>query len=263
MHLVPLLSKLYNYKRSLRRMKVIASGITDVGCVRSANEDCFGLFHDINLYIVADGMGGHAAGEVASSMAVERMRSFFTSHPEDLLKQGNETRLVEAITYANKEIFKAGMQDASLAGMGTTVVSVLAEPEEVTVAYVGDSRLYLHQNGNIQQLTQDHSLVSEYIQKGLLTPEAAERHPQKHVLSRALGTGLAVDVEVFRRTPLSGDIYLLCSDGLSNKVTLSEMDQIISGAKGDLEAAGEILIERAKENGGEDNITALLVAYPG
>ena len=242
-------------------MEVIASGITDVGCVRSANEDCFGLFHDFNLYIVADGMGGHAAGEVASRMAVEEMRSFFAPHSKNRLKQSDKANLAEAITHANRKIFEAGLRDASLTGMGTTVVSILAEPKQVVVAYVGDSRLYLHQNNTIQQLTLDHSLVSEYVQKGLLTPEAAEHHPQKHVLSRALGTGLEVDADVFRRTPKPGDTYLLCSDGLSNKVTSSEMNQIINGARGDLESAGKMLIERAKENGGEDNITALLVAY--
>jgi len=243
-------------------MKVVASGITDVGCVRSSNEDSLGLFPELSLYIVADGMGGHAAGEVASRMAVDQVKLSYDVQVERSSVVEKEAKLIAAIEAANDAIYTAGVQDASLAGMGTTLVALLAEEKEAIVAHVGDSRLYLHHNDETQQLTEDHSLVSEYIQKGLLTPEAAEHHPQRHVLSRALGTGLGVEVSVFRRATRPGETYLLCSDGLSNKLKLPEINQILSASKGNLEAAGKELIAQAKEKGGEDNITALLVAYP-
>ena len=240
-------------------MKVSAAGFTDVGLVRRSNEDSFGLFPELNLYVVADGMGGHAAGEVASKMAVDLIRDFFSS-PE-ITRQSEEAKLSGAITYANQKIYETSEKDRSLAGMGTTVVTVLAQPTSATIGFVGDSRVYLYHENKIEQLTQDHSLVNEYIRKGLLTPEAAEHHPLKHVISRALGTNAAVQVEIFRRTPAPGDIFILCSDGLSNKVTPNEMLSILSKTEEDLDKAANGLIQKAKEKGGEDNITTILVSY--
>ncbi len=240
-------------------MKVMAAGLTDVGCVRRSNEDSFGLSPELNLYIVADGMGGHAAGEVASKMAVQLIKEFFSS-PE-ITEQTAEMKLARAINHANQRIHEAGGKDASLSGMGTTVVTVLARPEQVLIGFVGDSRVYLHHQNKIEQLTQDHSLVNEYVRKGLLTPEAAERHPLKHVISRALGTSPAVDVETLRRNPESGDILLLCSDGLSNKLNFEEINSILLQTKDHLEKACSALVEKAKEKGGEDNITVILIGY--
>lgn len=240
-------------------MKVIAAGLTDVGCVRRSNEDSLGLFPEHNLYIVADGMGGHAAGEVASKMAVELIKEFFSS--TEITEQTEEMKLARAINHANQRIHEAGEKDAALSGMGTTVVTVIARSEEMLIGFVGDSRVYLQQNNKTQQLTQDHSLVNEYVRKGLLTPEAAERHPLKHVISRALGTSPAVEVETVRRTPASGDILLLCSDGLSNKLTLEEINAILTQTRDNLEKTCSALIEKAKEKGGEDNITAILIGY--
>jgi protein phosphatase len=240
-------------------MRVITAGITDVGRVRRSNEDSLGLFPDLNLYIVADGMGGHAAGEVASKMAVDAIKEFLTS-PE-ITQQSQEAQLARAIAYANQKIYEAGEKDPSLNGMGTTVVAVLAQPMETIIGFVGDSRVYLQENNKIEQLTQDHSLVNEYVRKGLLTVEAAERHPLKHVISRALGTNAAVEVETIHRTPAPGDVLLLCSDGLSNKLSRQEMNAILIETEGDLEKAGNLLIQKAKDKGGEDNITAILVGY--
>jgi protein phosphatase len=240
-------------------MKVTTAGITDVGRVRRSNEDSLGLFPELNLYIVADGMGGHAAGEVASKMAVDAIKEFLTS-PE-ITQQSQEAQLARAIAYANQKIFETGEQDPALSGMGTTVVAVLAEPMETIIAFVGDSRVYLHQNNKIEQLTQDHSLVNEYVRKGLLTVEAAERHPLKHVISRALGTNASVQVETIHRTPAPGDILLLCSDGLSNKLNPQEMNAILTETAGNLEKAGSLLIQKANDKGGEDNITAVLIGY--
>lgn len=240
-------------------MKVTTAGITDVGRVRRSNEDSLGIFPELQLYIVADGMGGHAAGEVASKMAVDAIKEFLTS-PE-ITQQSQESQLARAISHANQKIYEAGEQDPALNGMGTTVVAVLAQPTETIIAFVGDSRVYLQQNNKIEQLTQDHSLVNEYVRKGLLTVEAAERHPLKHVISRALGTNAAVQVETIHRTPAPGDILLLCSDGLSNKLNLQEMNAILTETAGNLEKAGNLLVQKANDKGGEDNITAVLVGY--
>ncbi|MGB3942515.1 MAG: Stp1/IreP family PP2C-type Ser/Thr phosphatase [Candidatus Manganitrophaceae bacterium] len=240
-------------------MKVTTAGMTDVGCVRRLNEDRLGMFPGLNLYIVADGMGGHAAGEVASKMAVESMEAFFSS--PDVTEQALDMKLVQAINYANQKIHDAGEKDPALNGMGTTVVAVVAQTDETIIAYVGDSRVYLFRDNRIVQLTQDHSLVNEYIRKGLLTPEAALHHPLKHVISRALGTGPTVEAETIRRPPVSGDIFLLCSDGLSNKLSPEEMRAILTATQGNLEKAGSALIDKAKEKGGEDNITVVLIGY--
>jgi len=238
-------------------MSVIASGISDVGCVRRSNEDSIGLFKESNLYIVADGMGGHAAGEVASQLAVEQISQYFQSSGGT-----GESELAEAIAHANRHIFAASSKDPALGGMGTTVVALLANDNQVSIGFVGDSRVYLHQNGRTQQLTDDHSLVNQYIKKGLIAPEAAETHPQKHVLSRALGTAPEVEVETFERSPAPGDIYLLCSDGLSNKLSASELNTILlTEAQAGLDAIGSRMVQRANEKGGEDNISVVLLAY--
>lgn len=249
-------------------MKTTSAGITDVGYVRRSNEDSLGLFPEFNLYIVADGMGGHAAGEVASEMAVAAMKQFFTIHQEQSndsndtsTNPSREALMAQAISCANQSIHKAACQDISRKGMGTTVVALLADPSELIIGFVGDSRVYLQKKGQIEQLTQDHSLVNEYVRQGLLSPEEAEPHPLKHVLSRALGTNAEVDVETLRRIPEPGDLFILCSDGLSNKLTPKEMNMILMETADDLEKGGNALIERAKKNGGEDNITAILVRY--
>lgn len=240
-------------------MKMVTAGFTDVGLVRRSNEDSLGLFPELNLYIVADGMGGHAAGEVASKLAVDMIKEFFIS-PETT-QANEEAKLTEAISYANQKIFEMSGKDAALSGMGTTVVAILTQPNAVIIGFVGDSRAYLCQKSKLEQLTQDHSLVNEYIRKGLLTPEAAENHPLKHVISRALGTNASVQPEIIKRASAPGDTFLLCSDGLSNKVSSSDMLSILTANEGSIEKAGNALIQRAKEKGGEDNITAILVSY--
>lgn len=244
-------------------MRIVTSGMSDVGCVRASNEDSFGLFHSLDLFVVADGMGGHAAGEVASKMVVDQIESYFRKTAETVSSEGpqdNKERLSKAISYANLQIFKTGTADPKLNGMGTTVVALFTNQEESIVGFVGDSRLYLLRDNTIEQLTHDHSMVNDYVKKGLLTPEAAEHHPQKHVLSRAMGTGPEVAVEVSSRTPQIGDTYLLCSDGLSNKLSSADMCQIVEESE-DLDAASKNLIQKAIQAGGEDNITVLLLSY--
>jgi len=244
-------------------MRITATGISDVGCVRRSNEDSIGLFDDLGLYIVADGMGGHAAGEVASHMAVTRIKGYYVEHaPTDDRHSGpTERLLIDAISDANRTIFAASLENASLNGMGTTVVALSAKSEEVVIGFVGDSRVYLFQNNTIQQLTHDHSLVNEYVKRGILAAEAVDTHPQKHVLSRALGTGMAVEVETFKRAPHPGDVFLLCSDGLSNKLNPSELNGIFVDSKEDHKEAARKMVELAKQKGGEDNISLVIVAY--
>ncbi len=243
-------------------MSITSTGVSDVGCVRRSNEDSIGRFNALGLYIVADGMGGHAAGEVASRMAVDQIKSYCMVRAANRETAPIEEELTGAISHANRKIFTTSLEDAALNGMGTTVVALWAKPDEVTIGFVGDSRVYLYQNNAIQQLTHDHSLVNEYVKRGVLAPEAADNHPQKHVLSRALGTGAEVEVETFKRTPRPGDIYLLCSDGLSNKLSPLDLTTIFIDSKEDIEAAARKMVDLAKKKGGEDNISIVMVAYP-
>lgn len=210
-------------------------------------------------------MGGHAAGEVASKMAVDQIKSFIASptNPNGTSPSPsipNEEKLQQAISYANQQIFSTASKDPALNGMGTTVVALLSTVEASAIGFVGDSRLYLLREGVIEQLTQDHSMVNDYVKKGLLSAEAAEHHPQKHVLSRALGTTPNVEVDAFTRKPALGDTYLLCSDGLSNKLSAAEMCMIVQGSS-DLESAAKSLVQGAIAAGGEDNITVIMVSF--
>lgn len=246
-------------------MNIQTAGSTHVGRVRTSNEDYYGVFDDLELYVVADGMGGHAAGEVASSMAVQTIRATFaeTGAERTLPADGAYDpgrRLVWAIEQANHNIFHAGSEDPALAGMGTTVVAVWVDDDAAYVAHVGDSRVYRIHAGGIEQITSDHSLVNDYLSRGIMTPAEAAVHPMKHVLIRALGTAPNVSVDI-RRVPLqTGDILLLCSDGLSNIVPPDEITSILSKATtDDLPARCQALIDAANRRGGLDNITAVLV----
>jgi protein phosphatase len=240
-------------------MKIEAFGKTDVGVVRQSNEDSFRVLPDCNLYVVADGMGGHAAGEIASQIAVESMEKYFSSPAHT--KGSPADRLRQTIELANRAVYDAGECDPSLNGMGSTIVVMHALPQSALIGYVGDSRAYLYRQGVVEQVTEDHSLVAEYVRQGLLTREAAARHPMRHVISRALGASPDVDPEFIKKIPCVGDIFLLCSDGLSNCVTPEEMAILLSQSRADLGKGADALLERAKEKGGPDNITILLVSY--
>ncbi|HET6370150.1 MAG TPA: Stp1/IreP family PP2C-type Ser/Thr phosphatase [Nitrospiria bacterium] len=243
-------------------MKIVASGISDTGRVRSSNEDSLGFYPEIGLYVVADGMGGHAAGEVASRMAVEIIGSWLQKTIE---KQGKASGkdLVQAVKEANHQIFISGSENATLQGMGTTMVALFQADEQAYVASVGDSRVYQIRTNQISQITRDHSLVNEYVERGMLTQEAAEHHPLKHVISRALGTNTEVEVDLLEVLLQEGDRFLLCSDGLSNKLSPSEILTLLNQSNGDLEKACRQMIEAANQKGGEDNITLILAACKG
>ena len=247
-------------------MRLEFAGETNVGMKRTHNEDSFTILPEENLVIVADGMGGHASGEVASKMAVDAMREFFdatSKDPEatwpykmDKHRGYEENRLITGIKLANLRIFEAAQREPKFRGMGTTMVSVIGTRDGMYIAHVGDSRVYRVRDHKIEQLTEDHSLLNDYLKMRKLTEEEIANFPHKNVIVRALGMKDTVKVDTRLEAPRVGDVLMLCSDGLSGPVTDDDILRIIDEANGDLKAACSRLIARANENGGPDNITA-------
>ncbi|HEX9758953.1 MAG TPA: Stp1/IreP family PP2C-type Ser/Thr phosphatase [Nitrospiria bacterium] len=236
-------------------MKIRIVGGTDQGKHRKSNEDAYGIFEDLNLAVVADGMGGHAAGEVASRLAVESVYQTILQNPP-----GEPTQLLnQAILNANARILETAKKDPALTGMGTTIVVLLISGETAHIGYAGDSRVYLFRKSTLKQLTEDHSLVGDYIRKGLLTPEEAQKNPLKHVITRALGTSEPLKVDQVSLPLEEDDIFLLCSDGLSNMVNDEDLQGEISSGDQNLETSCSGLIQLANKNGGADNITLVLL----
>ena len=252
-------------------MQIRFAGNTHVGMKRSQNEDSLFLMPEQNLYVVADGMGGHSAGDVASKMAVETVSQFFAETTEDeevtwpfkldRQKKYEENRLVTAVKLANLRIYEQAISNAKNKGMGTTVVALMFTREGTYCAHVGDSRIYRIRNGEIEQLTEDHSLLNDYIKMKDLTPEEIENFPHKNVIVRALGMKETVQVDVAFEQPQHGDIYLLCSDGLCGMITDPDMNAIVAETGDDLEEGCNRLIQVANKNGGTDNITVVLAEY--
>jgi serine/threonine protein phosphatase PrpC len=249
-------------------VRVEAAGDTSVGMKRNHNEDNYAILSEEDLFIVADGMGGHASGEVASQMAIETMRDFFratSQDPEatwpykmDKTRGYQENRLITGIKLANLRIFEAAQRNAGQRGMGTTMVALLAFDDGVLVGHVGDSRVYRLREGKLTQLTEDHSLLNDYIKMKRLSPEEIANFPHKNVIVRALGMKESVKVDCFLDKPESGDIYVMCTDGLSGPVSDDEIREITYLSAADLMGASKGLIERANRNGGPDNITVVL-----
>jgi protein phosphatase len=237
-------------------MKLSAAARSDVGLRRSANEDAYALAPALGLYLVADGMGGHVAGQVASQLAAK-------STVEALQKvHGRDAALTEKLRYcvawANRHIFETAEAKPELAGMGTTLVCVLAGRGRIALAHVGDSRAYLVRGGRIRQLTDDHSLVAELVRRRELSPAAAHDHPHRHVLTRALGVRRRIDADFAELTPAAGDVLALCSDGLTNHVGDTEIATVVANETA-LDDACARLVDLANARGGEDNITIALV----
>ena len=216
-------------------------------------------------------MGGHAAGEVASKMAVETVSQFFKDTAEDdeitwpfkmdRQKKYEENRLVTAIKYANLRIYEEALANAKKKGMGTTIVAVNFTKDGVYIAHVGDSRIYRFRNGELKQMTEDHSLLNDYIKMKVLTEEEIKNFPHKNVIVRALGMKDNVQVDISFEVPQDKDIYLLCSDGLSGEVPDDQMQALLREHCNDLQAAVSALIQRACDNGGKDNVTCVLAQY--
>ncbi len=226
-------------------------GETNTGRKRRRNEDSW--VSDAPLFAVADGMGGAQAGEVASSLAAATLREAGGASTR------GEAGVVALIESANRRVHQRAVTDATASGMGTTMTLALFAPDgTIAIGHVGDSRGYLLRDGRLQQLTQDHSLVAELVRRGELSPAEAEAHPQRSVITRALGTDPDVDVDAFSVQAQPGDVYLLCSDGLTTMVDDTSIAAIVERNSHDLSAAGRALIDEANHRGGEDNITAVL-----
>lgn len=252
-------------------MKVRYAASTHPGMKRGHNEDNYFLLAEENLYVVADGMGGHACGEVASQVAVESLANFYIDtsrdeeitwpYKEDRALAYDENRLVTGIKLANRRVFETAQSDARYRGMGTTIVGFSVGSEGAYVGHVGDSRGYVIAEESIDQVTEDHSLLNDYLKVHQLSPEEIENFPHKNVIVRALGMKDAVTVDVRRVEPRSGEIFLLCSDGLSGMITDEEILHCVNEQRPDLEKSCQALIAGANANGGIDNITVVLVEF--
>ena len=232
-------------------MKVGASfARTDPGRRRRGNEDAYVL--QPPLFAIADGMGGAQAGEVASALAAEAVRELDVHGSAD-------RRVVALIQEANRRVHERASTDASTTGMGTTItVAIVEDDGRIAFGHVGDSRAYLLRGDELEQITDDHSLVAELVRRGELSPAEAEVHPQRSVITRALGTEPDIDVDTFAIAGLPGDLFLICSDGLSDMVDQETIEAILRTNRNDLDAASKALVQAANRAGGEDNITAVL-----
>ena len=249
-------------------MEVKAYGLTHVGRQRQHNEDAFLVEDEARLFLVADGMGGHAAGEIASRIAVDSISEFIVHtkeddgtwpHAYDEHYRRSTNRLMAALRMANTRVLEAMRKDARLRGMGTTVVAAMEDEGTVSVAHVGDSRAYLIRAGHLSRITNDHSWVFEQVQAGMLTEAEAEKDPLRNVITRALGGALQVTPDASEIEARPGDVVLLCSDGLTGMVPESDILRIVTANENDLEEACRQLIDAANERGGLDNVTAVLV----
>jgi protein phosphatase len=241
---------------------------TDVGRKRGNNEDCFKLVPELNLFILSDGMGGEAHGEVASNIAVETIAAYCAGKgngnsgapPHEPRPELTEktNRLVGAIVSANHEIYDSAAKHPAQKGMGATVVAIWLNDNRLSIAHVGDSRLYLLRAGDLVQLTQDHSLVAEQLRRGIITREQAEKSDMQSVLIRALGIEPDVQVDADEQLLMEGDILVLCSDGLSRMVSDVEIASTLLTST-EMQAAANRLVDLANEYGGEDNVSVVVV----
>lgn len=247
-------------------MSLVISGKTDVGSIRQNNEDNLYFSESDGLLLVADGMGGHASGEVASKITVDIMRDYFNgikegrqlqvgTYQEDFSEHTN--RLGSAVRLANQAIYEAAKGNPLWHGMGTTIAATLITGNRLSIAHVGDSRVYLIRAGGMEQLTDDHSFVSEQVKQEIISKEQAKASEMKNVLTRALGVNPDVEVDLDELSLLDGDVLVLCSDGLTGMVEDDEIFAIVNTLH-DPVAACEDLVNRANQNGGRDNITVII-----
>ena len=250
-------------------MRAVAAGLSDVGLQREHNEDSFIVLNEYDLFVVADGMGGHRAGDIASRIATETISEFFRTTANDDVTwpfhfdsnlSEEENRLLTGIRVANRQIFERSTRSRECHGMGTTVVGAMfsSKKQRMYIGHVGDSRCYRVRGSEIQLLTRDHSLINDYL---LAMPDLTDEQKSelpKNVITRALGMQDHVVVDLQHDEPQRGDIYVLCSDGLSGMVTDEEIKQIVT-TTGEIREACRQLIQSANERGGEDNITAVLI----
>jgi len=249
-------------------VQIVSGGVTDVGRVRSNNEDCFRIVEPLNLYVLSDGMGGEAHGEVASAMAVETIVKYCSDQRSNAASTSlgasnpnwseKTRRLTTAVHLANKSIHESAESNPDQHGMGATVTAAWIDGSRLSIAHVGDSRAYLLRGGTLQQLTSDHSLVAEQVRRGILTPAEAEQSEMQSVLLRALGAVPEIEVDTDEHAIFPRDILLLCCDGLTRMVTEPEIAGTLQ-AETDPTRSAEKLIQLANERGGVDNITVIVV----
>lgn len=249
------------------RDRIRMVGLTDTGQVRDHNEDCIGLRPELGLLVLADGMGGLKAGEVASAMAVEVITAELEAELKDLtaVDHDEETGYAlesmavgRAVNKANASIFGVAQSQPQCAGMGTTLVVALFYDNRLTVAHVGDSRMYRLRGSELEQVTSDHSLVQELVDRGFYTPEEARTAANKNIVTRALGIGTDVNIDMQEEVALVGDIYLLCSDGLSDMIDDEQIRTILVENRGNLDVAVQNLVDAANAEGGRDNVSVLM-----
>ena len=250
-------------------MKYDFFGLTDVGKKRSHNEDAFIYDEEHGLAVVADGMGGHAAGEIASGIAVEVIHDFVKTMDKEgevtwPFEYNNEfsyeaNLLITAINLANDKILQKVDENNRLKGMGTTVVVGLFKGDMVTIAHIGDSRAYYFKENRLNLITEDHSWVNEQIKKGIISEEQAREHPFKNVVTQALGSGEKLLVDIDEVKVEKGDIFLFCSDGVNSMLSFEQMQELFVNYSRNIEELGRKLIEGANKAGGDDNITVILV----
>jgi len=250
-------------------LQIASGGATDVGMVRTNNEDSYQLVPALHLFVLADGMGGEAHGEVASSLAVETVVKHCLGGQENPnaplrgeAKPGlteRSRRLASAVHLANQRVFASAAEHSEQRGMGATMTAAWIDDMNLSIAHVGDSRVYLLRTGVLQQLTSDHSLVAEQVRRGILTASEAESSTMQNVLLRALGTQPEVEVDIEQVGLFPNDVLLLCSDGLTRMVTEPEIAGALQ-SEPDPQKAAEKLIKLANEGGGVDNVTAIVVS---
>lgn len=246
-----------------RATGLIAGSLTDVGRVREINQDCLATDPARGLYVVADGMGGHLAGEKASLCAVETISNMLTCEAIDQAPDGDLAKVIQdAIQEANRVIVHASLQDASMRGMGTTAVVAVTCQESVYLGHIGDSRAYLLTQDAIAQITEDHSVVAQLLRARAITPQEAQRHPYRNVITKCLGMQMEIEADTLVVAWNPGDRLLLCSDGLSGLVADEEMLAIANEVE-DPQVACERLVALANERGGQDNISVILLRNAG
>ena len=242
-------------------------GLTDVGLVRDHNEDSIGENRDLGLAVLADGMGGHRGGEVASAITVSTIMESLDNELKNI-KSGDIDEVTgyrlesiavnDAVTKANENVFTSSNENSQYRGMGTTVVVLLFHDNRFTVAHVGDSRLYRYRDNELEQITRDHSLMQELVDKGFYTTEQARESLNKNLVTRAIGAEESVQVDIHEDAALPEDIYLLCSDGLTDMLEDEVIKNTITDSSEDLEKIATELIRLSNESGGKDNISVIL-----
>ena len=248
-----------------RRAGIRAAGLSDVGRCRQANQDQFFVGREFDVLAIADGMGGHAAGEIASDIAIAALAESMGRDGENRTAWSSTEaaeRLRIAMNDGNRKICESVMTRAEWRGMGTTMVALVVIDSRAIVGHVGDSRAYLLREGRLRQLTSDHSWVNEQVKLGLLTEEEARRHPMRNIVTRALGNQPRVEVDVVEEEIRPGDVFALCSDGLNGMILDSEIEGTLAAQGQVPRAACQTLVDLANANGGEDNITVIVMAVP-